>query len=507
MVQLKQSLNRRYVIERPLGRGGMAQVFEATDSVLGRPVAVKILSERFAHDQTFVGRFRREAMAAAGLNHPGIVSVYDTGSDDSVHFIVMERIEGRTLADVLGEVGRLAAPRACEIAAAAADALAFAHEHGVVHRDVKPGNIMIADEGTVKVMDFGIARAVTADTATQTATVLGTAAYLSPEQARGERVDHRSDIYSLGVVLYEMLTGDPPFAGDSAVAVAYKHVSEDPTPPGRVTPDVPGSVEAAVMRALAKDPDLRHPSAADMAADLRRPPEDDRAPIAPPAPSPDFTTGSTEVIPARPTTEPFGPSRSARRWAWTLAAVALALGLAAGIVVWALMSRGEPASEAGAAPVGRPASHSPGVSGSPAFTGSPTSDPSSVDEAVAQFEALLANGVESGQITDHAAADIQHRVQEGVREYLEHGDLEKGLEKLAEADQKVDEMVEKGEISSSEYADSLHQAISAIRAQMQASPPVGEDHGDQHGNEGTGGGEGGNSGAGGGGRGGGPGEG
>src|SRR5919204_3759053 len=270
MVQLRQTLNDRYVIERPLGRGGMAQVYEGRDSVLGRTVAIKVLAAQYAGDQAFVARFRREARAAAALNHPSVVSVFDTGSEDSVHYIVMERVDGRTLADVLAEEGPLPPRRAAEIAAAAAEALAFAHEAGLVHRDVKPGNIMITRDGSVKVMDFGIARAVSADSLTQTTAVFGTASYFSPEQARGERVDHRSDIYSLGVVLYEMLSGRPPFRGESPVAVAFKHVSEEPPPLRAVAPGVSSALEGVAMRALAKDPADRWGSAALMARDLRR---------------------------------------------------------------------------------------------------------------------------------------------------------------------------------------------------------------------------------------------
>src|SRR5213592_1912547 len=182
MVQQRQTLNDRYVIDRPLGRGGMAQVYEGMDSVLGRTVAIKILAAQYAGDRDFVARFRREARAAAALNHPGVVSVFDTGSEDSVHYIVMERVDGRTVADLLAAEGPLPPARAAEIAAAVADALAFAHEAGLVHRDVKPGNVMITRDGSVKVMDFGIARAVSGDSVTQTAAVFGTASYFSPEQ-------------------------------------------------------------------------------------------------------------------------------------------------------------------------------------------------------------------------------------------------------------------------------------------------------------------------------------
>src|SRR5438445_1302996 len=221
-------LSGRYELGNVLGRGGMAEVYVGTDRVLGRRIAVKILADRFAKDSSFVARFRREAQSAAALNHPNVVSVFDTGSDDGTHYIVMEYIQGRTLSEVIKQDAPLLPERAVEIAQAAAEALDFAHRAGIVHRDVKPGNIMLTATGDVKVTDFGIARATSSESLTQTATVLGTATYFSPEQAQGERVDARSDIYSLGCVLYEMLTGQPPFVADTAVAVAYKHVRDDP---------------------------------------------------------------------------------------------------------------------------------------------------------------------------------------------------------------------------------------------------------------------------------------
>jgi serine/threonine-protein kinase len=266
----KRVLADRYEIDTVLGQGGMARVFKGDDRVLNRTVAVKVLSPQFAGDEQFVARFRREAQAAAALNHPNIVSVYDTGSQGDVHYIVMEYVEGRTLRDIIRAEGPLLPERAMEIAESVANALADAHEAGLVHRDIKPGNIMVTREGEVKVMDFGIARTTTGDTLTQTASILGTASYLSPEQAQGESVDARSDIYSVGCVLYEMLTAGAPFTGDSPVAIAYKHVRENPVPPSRSNPDVSPALEAVVMKCMAKNPANRYQSAEELRADLLR---------------------------------------------------------------------------------------------------------------------------------------------------------------------------------------------------------------------------------------------
>jgi serine/threonine-protein kinase len=262
----------RYELGEVLGYGGMAEVFRGVDVRLGREVAVKILRADLARDPAFLGRFRREAQAAASLNHPAIVSVYDTGEDDGTPYIVMEYVAGRTLRDAVRAEGRLLPRRALEIVAAVCDALEYSHRAGIVHRDIKPGNVMLTPAGDVKVMDFGIARALAGgvNTATQTATVLGTAQYLSPEQARGELVDARSDVYSTGCLLYELLTGAPPFQGENAVAVAYQHVREEPALPSSVNPELSPDLDAVVMKALAKNPANRYQSAQEFKLDLDR---------------------------------------------------------------------------------------------------------------------------------------------------------------------------------------------------------------------------------------------
>jgi serine/threonine-protein kinase len=249
----------------------MADVFLARDVLLDRPVAVKVLFPQFAAEPTFVERFRREAQAAANLNHPSIVAVYDWGEHDNTYFIVMEYVDGRSLADVLRAEGTLHPDRAAEICTDAAAALGFAHRNGTVHRDVKPGNILITPDGQVKVTDFGIARAFGGgDELTQTGSVMGTATYFSPEQAQGKNVDPRSDLYSLGVVLFEIVTGQPPFVGDSPVAIAYKHVQEAPPRPTSLNPAIPKPLESVIARLLAKNPAQRYPSAEEVRSDLRR---------------------------------------------------------------------------------------------------------------------------------------------------------------------------------------------------------------------------------------------
>jgi len=270
-------LGGRYQVGELLGYGGMAEVHRGRDLRLGRDVAIKMLRTDLARDDTFQMRFRREAQNAASLNHPAIVAVYDTGEEiaptgETLPFIVMEFVNGRTLKEVLTAEGRLQPRRAMEITADMCAALEFSHRHSIIHRDIKPGNVMLTQTGQVKVMDFGIARALASGVTsmTQTSAVIGTAQYLSPEQARGEAVDARSDVYAAGCVLFELVCGHPPFVGDSPVSVAYQHVREAPPTPSDINPDVTAELDAIVLKALSKNPLNRYQSAGEMRADLLR---------------------------------------------------------------------------------------------------------------------------------------------------------------------------------------------------------------------------------------------
>ncbi len=266
----KRIVGERYELQDRIGAGGMAEVYLALDHRLGRQVAVKVLYPAYAADPAFVERFRREARAAAALNHPHIAAVYDWGSDGDTYYMVMEYVPGGNLKEALREHGPCPEGDALRLGAQIASALEAAHRQGVIHRDVKPHNVLLDLQKEVKVVDFGIARAVGAAQLTQTMAVLGSAHYLSPEQAQRQQVDFRSDLYNLGVVLYELLTGQVPFTGDSPLAIAWQHVHQPPTPPGALRPGISPATEAVVLKALAKEPAARYLSATAFADDLRR---------------------------------------------------------------------------------------------------------------------------------------------------------------------------------------------------------------------------------------------
>jgi len=328
----RQEFADRYRVEARIGQGGMAEVYRGFDPALDRTVAIKVLLPPYDRDAGFVARFRREAQAAARLSHPNIVGVYDTGADGDTQYIVMEYIEGRTLASFLAGGGKPTPMQAVELADKISGALAAAHAQGIVHRDIKPANVMVTREGAVKVMDFGIARLQSDATAPQTSSVIGTPAYFSPEQAQGQQVDARSDIYSLGCVLYELLAHRPPFTGDTPVAIAYKQVNESPVPPSQVNPDVPPRLDAVVMKCMAKNPANRYQSAAELSEDLdrvRKGQEVEATPLLPVG----VEGAATQVIARQPTQvlPPPEPEASSKK-VW--------LGVLIGILVFAILGGG-----------------------------------------------------------------------------------------------------------------------------------------------------------------------
>jgi eukaryotic-like serine/threonine-protein kinase len=468
-----RQLSNRYRIDDFLGQGGMAQVFQGTDLTLDRTVAIKVLSEQLAREPRSVQRFRREAQAAAGLSHPGIVAVYDTGSDGDIHYIVMENIAGQTLADVEHENGPLRPEQAVKIGEAVASALAHAHSKGIVHRDVKPGNIMITPSGAVKVMDFGIARALSAEPLTRTTSIMGTATYLSPEQARGEPVDARSDLYSLGVVLYEMVTGRPPFAADTPVAVAYQHVQEDPQPPSQLNPDLVPGLEAVVLKAMAKDRADRHQTADELADDLRR----FRIGGAPTSPAAAAGQATEPMAPepvertaVLPPTGPPGRSPGPWRAPWLVpVGILLALALVAGLILSSRSSN--PPGALRSTPPSRPSTSPSGTTSNP-----PPQNPLSVEDAVAALGAILDQGVSSGDVSRRTANEIGKGIKDVLNEY-HRGRLDKSLEEVDKLRNTVGDLEGKGKISSGR-ADQLRQGISELASAMQAAPPSDEDEGD-----------------------------
>ncbi|MGH3446630.1 MAG: Stk1 family PASTA domain-containing Ser/Thr kinase, partial [Nocardioidaceae bacterium] len=345
----------RYELLSLLGRGGMAEVFRARDQRLGRVVAVKRLRVDLAGDPTFQARFRREAQSAASLNHPTIVAVYDTGeeldpngSGMTLPYIVMELVEGRTLRDILREGRKILPERALEIVASVLAALDYSHRAGIIHRDIKPANVMLTPTGDVKVMDFGIARAIadSSATMTQTAAVVGTAQYLSPEQARGEQVDARSDLYSTGCLLFELLAGRPPFVGDSPVSVAYQHVREEPAAPSTYDSQIPPVMDAIALKSLAKRVDERYQSASEMRADIERALEGQpvQAPAAGAATMqtehflPPAAAESTTAMAAAATADDEPPRKRRTGWWVALALLVIAIIIAAAIAVPRLLS-------------------------------------------------------------------------------------------------------------------------------------------------------------------------
>ncbi|RJQ53266.1 MAG: Stk1 family PASTA domain-containing Ser/Thr kinase [Actinobacteria bacterium] len=322
----------RYQVTEKIGGGGMAEVYKAADSVLGRTVAVKVLHPQFARDENFVARFRQEAQAAANLSHPNIVNIYDWGQQDSTYYIIMEFVEGKNLKEIINAQGPLSPKKTMDVTKQVASALDFAHRRNVIHRDIKPHNIIITPQGEVKVMDFGIARAGADTSLTQTGSILGTAQYISPEQAQGRAVGAGTDIYSLGVVMYEMLTGDPPFTGENPVSVAVKQVNDEPVAPTRINPAIPRELEAIVLRAMAKRPEDRYPTAEDMREDIER--LEEGAPTEAMAAAAGATTVMAPISPPPTSRAAAKPPTGKKTWPWVLAA--LGVMLLAALAIWAV---------------------------------------------------------------------------------------------------------------------------------------------------------------------------
>ena len=498
----------RYELGPVLGQGGMARVHQGVDRQLDRRVAIKVLAPPFDRDDEFVERFRREARAAAGLSHPNIVAVFDSGSDDGTHFIVTELVEGETLADRLRD-GPMPPADAVAVAVDIARALAAAHALGLIHRDIKPGNVMLLPDGRVKVVDFGIARAAGSDTLTHTGVVLGSTAYLSPEQAGGQPVDERADLYSLGCVLYEMLTGRVPFRADTPIATMYRHVNEDAPPPSTIAPVQP-ELEDVVLRCLEKDPKRRFASAAELEAALLAVPlarggdtmrlenvgAAETQPVGPvdaaetqPVGPGDAVAGGAIAAGAAGAvaaddaeTEPVAaaaadggglgsrriapshapPRRIARgRRPWLIAALVVALLVALAGVLVAITGDTLP-TRAAARDAAREA----------AQNALPPETPPTFANAWSGLIAAIGSAQAKENISDHAAEELGKDADELLGAYRE-GDSEKVGESLQHLDEHLAKAVEDGEISPA-AANAVEAAIADLAAALQNEDALGE---------------------------------
>jgi eukaryotic-like serine/threonine-protein kinase len=459
-------LDGRYQLGSLLGVGGMASVYLATDRVLERQVAVKVLRSSDAQDPLFVERFRREARAAARVSHPNIVAVFDSGSDADQPYLVMEYVPGESLAQLLARQGRLTPRRAAELGVAVCAALAAAHAQGLVHRDIKPANVLVGPDGQVKVTDFGIVKASAATTLTGTGTVLGTAAYLSPEQAQGGPVDARSDLYGLGCVLYELLCGSPPFgsgADRSPVAIATRHVREPPEPPSARNPQVDPALEAVVLTALAKDPARRYQSAVELQDALERVLAGDAAPAVPTEPllAPLGRTGTAATPTAiGPAGGDDGRGPGWPRWALLVAGTALGIAL---VIVLLWPDGGDTPARLPEAGSGvSPATSAPS-STTPRSTARPAPSAPGVPAALANLTAVITTARQRGTADQQAedlldqAADLANARPAGRKDDSKGDNKDEGqgkgvgkgqeaAKKLAELQRTVDELIGQGKI-------------------------------------------------------------
>lgn len=457
VVQTTHVLAGRYELGSMLGQGGMASVHRGLDRRLRRQVAIKVLASPFDRDQAFVERFRREARAAAGLSHPNVVSVFDSGSDDGTHFIVTELVEGETLADRLTRDGPMPPDEAVDVAVDVCHALEAAHARGLIHRDVKPGNVMLLPDGRVKVVDFGIARAAGSGTLTGTGVVLGSSAYVSPEQAAGGPVDERADLYALGCVLYEMLTGEVPFRGETPVATMYRHVNEEPPPPSEVA-NVGPELEGVVMRCLEKEPSRRFASAKELEAALLAVPlatSGDTMPLHAADPS----AHRTQPLAATPPTD----DRPGRR-PWLLAGVGVALMLVLAALALAPTSdQLRPRAEARAA--------ARDAAGSATDDVAPAATESSFAEAWTSLVEAIASAQAAGEISDKTADELAKPVTELLNAYRERdpGKAEGAVSRLQE---QLAKAVDEGEISP-EAAASIDRALLRVVVALEADGLIG----------------------------------
>jgi tRNA A-37 threonylcarbamoyl transferase component Bud32 len=472
-------LDDRYRLGSLLGVGGMAKVYLADDRVLERQVAVKVLSPPYAQDPMFVERFRREARAAARLSHPNIVAVFDSGSDAGEHYLVMEYVAGQSLAELLHRQGRLTPRRAAELAVEVCAALAAAHAQGLVHRDVKPANVLADADGRVKVADFGIVKAAATATLTGTGTVLGTAAYLSPEQAQGGPVDARSDLYSLGCLLYELLCGTPPFgsgADSPPVAVATRHLHQPPEPPSAHNPQVDAGLDAVVLTALAKEPAQRYQSAVELQDALERVLAGDAVAAGPVgSPAAALSTEPLLGLPARigvlaattgPAVRDVGRRPGWPRWALAVAGLALGLGLVAA-VLWPDGASTPTRGEAG--PTAAPATSAASTT-TPGSTTPAVSAPG-VEAALANLTGVITAARQQGTVDQEAedllgqAGDLAKALQENPKEEGK-GKGRDAAKKAAELERKIDELIGQGKIrppATTQIQQAVAQLIQAVQ--------------------------------------------